>query len=189
MSYNIDNGMTAAEHRQAATVADQRAADSFERCDTDGFLSQWADGITAQLHRAQAAIIENGGKDTFAGLFNEAGQRVKAKVVTVPDRFKGYGTKDLWLVLDANDKAIVWVPRQYARKVDGKTGEVRYDTRPNPRSKMAQLGLHEDDEEAPAVAYIAGSGRGLSGAASCYVTSKRTDGGYPADAVIYEGGK
>lgn len=181
--------MTAAEHRQAATAAYERAEESFQRCDTDGFLSQWASGITGDLHRAQATIIENGGKDTFAGLYDAQGRRVKAKTVEVEDRYRGYGTKSLWLVLDANDRALAWVPRQYARRVDPKTGEIIEDAKPNPRSKMAQLGLHEAYEEAPAVAYIAGSGRGLSGAATARVATKRTDGGYPADAVIYEGGK
>ena len=36
--------LTAQEHREAAARHYQEAADSFERCDTDGFLSQWAAG-------------------------------------------------------------------------------------------------------------------------------------------------
>ena len=179
--------MTADEHRQAAQEAYDRAAESFERSDTDGFLSQWASGMTGDLHRAQAAIIENGGTDMFAGLFDAQGRRVKAKAVEVADRFKGYGTKSVWLVLDANDRAIAWIPRQYSRQFDGKTGAIIDDCAPNPRSKMAKLGLHEAYEEAPAAAYIAGSGRGLAGAATARVATKRTDGGYPADAIVFEG--
>lgn len=179
--------MTAAEHRAKAEQAYDRAEESWQRSDTDGFLSQWASGITGDLHRAQADLLDNGGKDTFAGLFDAQGRRVKAKTVEVEDRYRGYGTKSLWLVLDGNDNAIVWIPRQYARRFDPKTNTVTEDGKPNPRSKMAKLGLHEAYEEAPAVAYIAGSGRGLAGAATARVATKRTDKGYPADSIIYGG--
>ena len=50
---------------------------------------------------------------------------------------------------------------------------------------MAKLGLQEGYEQAPARAEIAGSGYGLSGAASCYAVKVRTDGGYPADTTVY----
>ena len=37
------------EHRQMAAKAEQDKAESWERSDTDGFLSQWASGLTASL--------------------------------------------------------------------------------------------------------------------------------------------
>lgn len=181
--------MTAEEHREKARDAYDRAAESFERSDTDGFLSQWASGMTGDLHRLAAELIEDGGKSSFAGLFDAQGRRIKAKTVEVPDRFKGYGTKSLWLVLDANDRAIVWLPRQYARRVDPKTGEIIEDAKPNPRSKMAQLGLHEAYEDAPAVAKVVGSGKGLAGAANARVAAVRADKGYPDDAIVFEGAR
>ena len=36
---------TAAQLREAAAADRQAAYDSFERCDTDGFMSQWASGL------------------------------------------------------------------------------------------------------------------------------------------------
>ena len=65
--------MTAAEHRAKAEQAYDRAEESWQRSDTDGFLSQWASGITGDLHRAQADLLDNGGKSTFAGLCRHDG--------------------------------------------------------------------------------------------------------------------
>lgn len=180
--------MTAAEHREAAAKAEQSAADSFERSDTDGFLSQWASGLSAQKHRLAAEIAENGGKDEFPGLFDAAGRRVKAKIVKVVDQYRGFGRerKELWLVLDANDKAMHWVPRQSSRRwVQDEglgNGHMEEGIAPSKRSKMYGLGLHEGMEEAPAEAFIDGVGHGLSGRA--WASVKRTDKGYPADAVV-----
>ena len=38
---------TAQEYRNEAAELHNRVEESFERCDTDGFLSQWANGISA----------------------------------------------------------------------------------------------------------------------------------------------
>ena len=75
------DNMTAAQHTAAAHQADQEAQDSFDRCDTDGFLSQWASGMTGRLHRAKAEIAEQGGKAEFPALFDLAGNLVAAKLV------------------------------------------------------------------------------------------------------------
>ncbi len=172
---NIDDAELQAEAaalRAQAAAHEQEAADSFERCDTDGFVSQWASGLNAQKARIQATIVENGGKAEFLGLFDrETGARIKAKIVQVAGYH--YGTVSKWLVLDENDKALAWVP---AFK-EGK------------QSKLYKLGFEERYEMAAAVADIGGgSGRGLSGAASCYAMARRTDGGYGEDAVVWDGG-
>src|SRR6476661_4026520 len=85
--------MTADEHRAAAQAADQAAYDSFERCDTDGFLSQWASGLNAQKHRLQAEIEDNGGKWEFPALFDLDGNLVPAKLISTR-----YGMS--WALLD-----------------------------------------------------------------------------------------
>jgi hypothetical protein len=85
-----------AEHRRLAAAADQEAHDSFERCDTDGFLSQWASGLMAQQHRLAATIAENGGRHSFQALFDTEGNLVPAKLV--PTKF---GTS--WGVLEGDD--------------------------------------------------------------------------------------
>lgn len=158
---------TADEHRAAASELDRKAAESFERSDTDGFLSQWALGIGAQEHRLAADIAERGGTWTFRGLFDrESGERVKAKIVKV-DNPRGYGEKvSKWIVLDEHDRALEWLPA----------------FKSSTRSKLWLRGFEERDEVAPAVAATGGSGRGLSGALTVHVYAKRTDAGYPAGA-------
>ncbi len=71
----------AAELREQARQHEQAAIDSFDRCDTDGFLSQWAHGINGQLARAKAEIAENGGKAQFPALLDGEGNRVDAKLI------------------------------------------------------------------------------------------------------------
>lgn len=70
----------AQELRQRARISRERMEESFQRCDTDGFLTQWSHDITARLHDAQVKILEDNGKATFAGLY-EGQRRVKAKVL------------------------------------------------------------------------------------------------------------
>lgn len=162
---------TAEQLRAEAAQHDADAEASFQRCDTDGFLSQWASGLTAREKRLQADIVEAGGKAEFTGLFDrETGDRVKAKIVHVTG-YGGYGKVAKWLVLGANDEALAWVAAY-------KTGK---------RSKLYQMGFEERREMAAAKADIGGSGKGLSGAASCFVYARRLDGGYPADAVVWKG--
>jgi hypothetical protein len=155
--------------RDEAARHEQNARESFERSDTDGFLSQWASGLNAQLAREQADLLDAGGVATFPGLFDRAtGERVRAKVVYVEDRYGyGGGKKPMWLVLDAADNAVMWLP---AYKGDSK------------RSKLWKQGFEERDEVAPAQAFMDGVGRGLSGRA--WVATKRTDGGYPESAKL-----
>lgn len=188
MSTTTDTTKTPDQLRAEADRHDEAAAASFERCDTDGFLSQWADGINARLLRHEAEIQENGGKATFPGLFDAQGRRIRARLMTVQS-FRGYGTDQVWGVLDASGRRVqLWIPRQSSVRIvdepDGKWHR-EHGVAPSPRSKMAKLGLHEEEELAPAKAEIAASGRGLAGAASAHVVSRRTDGGFPEDAVLF----
>lgn len=140
--------------RESAAADEAEAAASFERCDTDGFLSQWASGMTARLKRLEADIRERGGVAEFPALFRD-GALVPAVIIETK-----YGAK--WGVFasaaDANGRGRVveWVPvgpKAYAKR--GYT-----------------IGL----VERPAKASVLGSGRGLSGAASAYVGPVPTDG-------------
>lgn len=167
---------TADQLRQAAELREQAAAHererqaSWERSDTDGFLSQWASGINAQLDRARADLLEAGGVAEFPGLYDRAtGQRVRARIVQVPawNAYNGE-TVSRWCVLDSNDRAVLWM-NAYAR---------------GPRSRIYREGFEERQETAPAEARMEGRGTGLSG--SAWVATRRTDGGYPADAVPYD---
>lgn len=154
--------LEAAKLRDEAQRELQAREESWQRSDTDGFLSQWAHGLTAQLKLREAEIVEAGGVAEFPSLLDAAtGERVRAKLVYVADRY-AYGRKVAkWIVLDASDNATHWVPAY-------KTGK---------QSKLAKLGLVEGRETAPAKAFMDGEGHGLSGTA--WVAVKRTDDGYP----------
>jgi hypothetical protein len=155
--------MTADELRAGARRREQDAADSFDRCDTDGFLSQWASGITAQLYRRQAELTEAGGTAEVEALFDLDGNWVPAQVISTR-----YGSR--WMILDAEGKA---------------TGEF-IGWHPKRRSTNAAKGYTEGRVRRPAKAEVMGSGTGLSGAASAYVGVRATDRPWDAPvAIVY----
>lgn len=152
--------------RAEADRQDQAAEESFQRCDTDGFLSQWALGLGAQRDRLQADILEDGGVAEFPALFDLQGNRVRAKLITVPDKFNYGRPKRVWAFCDLQDKL---------------TGKF-INPFPKRASTMEKKGYREGTETAPAKADIVGYGRGLSGHA--WVATVRTDKGYPDTACI-----
>jgi len=102
----------AAQKLKAEAAKDrQYAADSFERCDTDGFLSQWACGITASEKERKASLANRGGLDIFPALMDEAGN-IHARIYTFPNRFS-YGTSQVFKV-SRGEKA-EWVNAHYAK--------------------------------------------------------------------------
>lgn len=145
--------MNANDHRNAAAQHRQDAADSWERSDTDGFLSQWASGINAQVHDRQAEIEEAGGVWVFGRLTLETleGEATDARLVQTR-----YGAK--WR-LDSTDQ---WLPVQPARE-----------------STLAKHGYREREElqtaPAKAISWAPEGARGLSGATSVQVIIIRTD--------------
>jgi len=151
--------------RAQAAAADQEAADSFERCDTDGFLSQWASGLTADKLRRQAQIVENGGMAVFPALFlTYDNSPVPSRLVNTK-----YGTKFAVFATAADAlrhgaNVIAWVDPFVSEKT------------------LARKGYKVADVWAPARAEITGSGHGLSG--SAWVVTVRTDGGWAADAKL-----
>ena len=94
---NPDKAAAIAAELAAAAAAEQAKADSWERSDTDGFLSQWASGLNANLHRAKAELLANDGMDEFPALFKD-GVLVAAKLIETR-----YGLK--WGVLASDDPA------------------------------------------------------------------------------------
>ena len=150
--------------RQEARRQDSLAEESFQRCDTDGFLTQWAHGLTAEKCRLQAQIEENGGVWEFPALFDLEGNRVRAKLISTYDRFR-YGYRDVWAFCD---------------EIGRFTGQF-LNAFPKRESTMAKKGYREGREDAPAKADIRGNGYGLSGTA--WVAAVRKDGGYPTTAI------
>lgn len=148
--------MTENEVRAEAELTKAREAErsreaSWERSDTDGFLSQWASGLTAQLHYRQAEIERDGGRAQFPALFRDS-QLVAAKQVQTR-----YGLK--WGVLDSDD------PHAHIGAWFAATDRA-----------ARQYGYTVGTVWAPAKAELEGRGHGLSG--SCWVATRRLDGGF-----------
>lgn len=115
-------GMTEAERLALAdAMAAKKAAewkereDSFQRCDTDGFLSQWASGLSAQLAEEQESILRSGGKRTFYALGDLDGNELPDyREIGYYDKFKfQYGRK--WLVKHA-DGTTDFVPQSFTSR-------------------------------------------------------------------------
>lgn len=147
--------------RQEAADREQMAHESFERCDTDGFLSQWAHGFIAQEKRAHADLLENNGEHVFTGLY-EGDRRVAAKVIQVKNKFS-YKTESTWILRDdeASKFGRKFIPFDYSGK-----GKIQ-----------KSLGLTQKQEWAKAFVTTVSNGTGLAGAASArVVTLRQTEG-------------
>jgi len=159
--------MTPDQLRAKATQKDQEAYDSFERCDADGFMSQWASGLSAQQLRLEAEIQEDGGRATFPALFDLNGNLVAAKYV---DTRHGYA----WGILasdDPSDRFVSWFNPSAAS--DAKRA----------RRNDSIKGYYVGYVKAPAKAELRGGN-----AATVMAMPVRTDGGFSRDVVIIDNG-
>jgi len=101
--------------RAEAAQHEQDAADSFERCDTDGFMSQWASGCNAAKKRLQADIEDNGGKAEVPALFDLDGNLIPAKLIDT--RFgTSWGIFKSWDALNGSGDIVRWVKAFPARR-------------------------------------------------------------------------
>jgi hypothetical protein len=142
-------GRTAEEWREKAAASERSVQESWERSDTDGFLSQWASGLGAQEARENARIAEAGGRQLFSKLVLETldGEATDARRVETR-----YGTR--WR-LDSTDEWLAYLPER--------------------ESTLAKKGYREARiyATAEAKARIVGSGTGLSG--NAWVQTIRQD--------------
>ena len=138
--------------RAEAAQADADAAASWDRCDTDGFVSQWASGLTAAEKRAQADIADAGGTALFAALVDaETGEWVPSKLID--------GKFGLcWALLGS----------------DGKFTGKFVTAFPKREATMLRKGFREVRGRWPARATLGGGGQGLAGAASVRVVTVKT---------------
>ena len=88
----------AVEFEAASAARYASAAESFERCDTDGYLSQWASETTGREYRAKAAWARNHGYVTISALLSTDG----ATLVSFRTVVNRYGTS--WLATDAGER-------------------------------------------------------------------------------------
>jgi hypothetical protein len=86
---------TPAELRQMAAACYKASSDSFDRCDTDGFLSQWASDQTGRIYQAAADLAENGWVAEEVALFDLDGNLLDARIVT-----SQYGSS--WMITAAD---------------------------------------------------------------------------------------
>jgi hypothetical protein len=152
-----------------------RAEESFQRCDTDGFVTQYFTQKTGQENARRAEVLRQGGYDLFPALFertadNKPGRRIRAKLIN-----NQWGSS--WAICDRNGKFTGKFFPAF-KTIPGENG--KYST----RSNAWKAGLIEAYEYAPARVFMDGRGTGLSG--TCWVASKRTDGGYPVDAIDFD---
>lgn len=159
--------------RAMAAASRQRSSDSFDRCDTDGFLSQWANDITAQQLTRQAEIAEAGGKAQFEGLY-DGDRRVPAKVIWVPKYNAPWATEPKWKLRDQAD--CIKFDREY----------IPYSRSYKSGSRIQkQLGLTQRMEMASASTRLGSHGKstGLAGCANAFVEIYRTGCPWGTDAT------
>lgn len=149
-----------AKLEKEAAAMRQRAEDSFQRCDTDGFLSQWANQIGARKNDAKIALLRTANHSQFPVLCDIDGNVIADRIHSfVHEHPRGWGVqvRESWRLSDTDAARYgrKWVPVGSKSRV------------------QKQIGLHEEDRWFPAYATIESSGTGLSGAASAYVTVKR----------------
>lgn len=141
----------------------EQKEESFQRSDTDGFLSQWASGIGAEKDRASIRILKNGGCAPFRVLCDAEGNVIATKEYVFANTFAGYGVTRSWKV-DPAKYGRKWVP------VAGYSGKSRV---------QKQLGLHEEERWFPAYAKITvphgAKSTGLAGCANAYVATFKKD--------------
>lgn len=151
---------------ESARHAEEKEA-SFERCDTDGFLSQWASGINSSLAHRQKEILLNDGRAEFRGLY-EGDRRVKAKLITFTSKYS-HGTEIMWLLHESETALIAKRGKKYLPEGD------------NSRI-LKILGLEQREESDWAWAKLDGSGRGLSG--QVWVSTFRVGDEWGGEAVM-----
>lgn len=148
---------TARGHRNEANA-------SFDRCDTDGFLSQWASGLCGERDEHAAHVAELGGVWEFPALFDLNGNLVAAKIVH--SKF-GYSGKQCWGVLASDDptsRIVKWLAFAPVRQ-----------------STLEKHGYREGTVLAPAIAAIRGEKTAHAGIF-------RKDGGFSRNVEIVDDG-
>jgi hypothetical protein len=164
---DAERNAQAQQHRDNAVKADLAAQESWERSDTDGFMSQWASGLTAARERLQADIIEDGGRAMFPALFDLEGALIAAK------RVEGrHGM--VWGLLGSDNPD---------DGITGWFGESNASRKGAARRNDAKKGYYIGYVMANAKADLRGSN-----ATSVRAVAVRTDGGFSRDVEIIDNG-
>lgn len=100
--------LTAEQYRALADKAHQRRIESFERCDTDGFLSQFALDIQVNEYMRWAELAENDFQDTFETLADMDGNLVPCRFIKTQYGY-AYGVYASFEEAQNCGKIIKWV--------------------------------------------------------------------------------
>ncbi len=144
------NGKTAEEYREMARTFFAAREASWDRSDSDGFLSQWASGLTAQKYTLSAQLADADGVTDVRALFDMDGNLVPSV-----HGFSQYG--EYFIVLDHETRG--------CRRFFNPSG-ARDET--IARRNNAAKGFYVGRAMVPGKVEIVGGGTGLSGAARCY---------------------
>lgn len=99
---------TSDELRRMAAESHKRASDSFERSDTDGFLSQWASDLTGSIYSLAADLADNGWTREMEALFDLDGNLLDAHL-----KDGKFGLS--WMIRNP-DGTVRWVGTSHAKK-------------------------------------------------------------------------
>lgn len=117
--YNGDGSLiTGDQWRAMAAESRKRSQDSWERSDTDGFMSQWASDTVAREYAAWADLADNGYQAEFPAIFDLDGNLMDAR--------QAEGTWGPYWIIRHADRTVTFFNESNARK-----GATRYrnDTR------------------------------------------------------------
>jgi hypothetical protein len=144
------NGKTADDYRAESAKFFAARESSWDRCDTDGFVSQWASGLTAHKYLLSAQLADANGATDVRALFDLDGNLVPS--------IHGWGQYgEYFIVLDNEERG--------CRRFFNPSGARNEAT---AIKNNAAKGFYVGRAMVPGKVEIVGGGTGLSGAANCY---------------------
>ncbi len=100
--------------KKTADAAYAAERESFQRCDTDGFVSQWCHTLNGRENDMKSKVERTGGASIFRGVIDiETGELVATKVYEFFNKFAGYGYVTKFRVV-RNGK-VEWISDVYQR--------------------------------------------------------------------------
>lgn len=103
------NSPEAVALRQKAEQHAQNERDSFDRCDTDGCVTQWCSAIFSRDAVVGAELADTGNMDVFKVLLDaETGEVVATTIHTFQSRYT-YGNEYKWAVRRNGSEKAQWV--------------------------------------------------------------------------------
>lgn len=143
-------GKTAAEWRAESAEMFAKREESYDRCDTDGFLSQWALGSLSQDYSLRAQLAEANGLTEVCALFDLDGELVPS--------VHGWGEYgEYFAVLDNDERGC----RRFFNPSKARNEETA-------RKNNAAKGFYIGRVKTQGKVKMLGGGKGLSGCASSY---------------------